>query len=184
MRQTSKCKHLPYLYVGTLRGHYYIYSLKTIESWTKKNSIRTPSWITKPAGQLGACVESCGKVPPKLLPLGPRSHECDDKPTKIERYLNLPKLLMSGQKIGCIINKWQFCAAKLAKSVNYARSTELYSENRVTIMLVTMNYAEDYASSIYRSLIMTQIRFSWALKQDCVLTQFRDWVYWILNEWH
>ena len=60
---------------------------------------------TKPAGQLGACVESCGKIPPKLLPLGPRSHECDDKPTKIERYLNLPKLLMSGQKIGCIINK-------------------------------------------------------------------------------
>ena len=45
----------------------------------KKNSTRTPSWITEPAGQLGACVESYGKVPPKLLPLGPRSHECDDK---------------------------------------------------------------------------------------------------------
>ena len=48
----------------------------------KKNSTRTPSWITEPAGQLGACVESCGKVTPKLLPLRPRSHECDDKQYK------------------------------------------------------------------------------------------------------
>ena len=32
MQQTSKWqKHLPYLYVGTLRVHYYIYSLKTIK---------------------------------------------------------------------------------------------------------------------------------------------------------
>ena len=32
MQQTSKWqKHLPYLYVGTLRVHYYIYSLKTIQ---------------------------------------------------------------------------------------------------------------------------------------------------------
>ena len=31
MQQTSKCKHLPYLYVGILRVHYYIYSLKTIK---------------------------------------------------------------------------------------------------------------------------------------------------------
>ena len=31
MQQTSKWqKHLPYLYAGTLRAHYYIYSLKTI----------------------------------------------------------------------------------------------------------------------------------------------------------
>ena len=87
------------------RALLYLFSENYRKLNKKKNSTRTPSWITKPAGQLGACVESCGKVPPKLLPLGPRSHECDDKPTKIERYLNLPKLLMSGQKIGCIINK-------------------------------------------------------------------------------
>ena len=32
MQQTSKWqKHLPYLYAGTLRVHYYIYSPKTIK---------------------------------------------------------------------------------------------------------------------------------------------------------
>ena len=37
---------------------------KNLNNKKKKNSTRTPSWITEPAGQLGACVESCGKVTP------------------------------------------------------------------------------------------------------------------------
>ena len=61
---------------------------------------------------------------PKSLPLGPRCHECDNKQTKSWFcYLNLPVTLISGQKqFGCMINKWQFCAPKLAKRANYASS--------------------------------------------------------------
>ena len=34
-----------------------------------------------------------------------------------------PRSLISGpKKNGCMINKWQFCSAKLAKSANYASS--------------------------------------------------------------
>ena len=57
MQQTSKWqKHLPYLYVGTLRVHY-LFS-ENYKNLNKKNSTRAPSWITELAGQLGACVES------------------------------------------------------------------------------------------------------------------------------
>ena len=46
MQQTSKWeKHLPYLYVGTLRVHY-LFS-ENYKNLNKKNSTRAPSWITE-----------------------------------------------------------------------------------------------------------------------------------------
>ena len=47
-----------------------------------------------------------------------------------------------------MINKWKFCAAKLAKSADYA-SSAFFSENKWNIMLVMTDYAKTYARTIY-----------------------------------
>ena len=60
---------------------------------------------------------------------------------------------LRSKKIGWMINKWQFCAAKLAESVNYASSA--FSEI-LEIMLVMTNYAKNYASTTYPSLISNE----------------------------
>ena len=49
------------------------------------------------------------------------------------------------------MNKWQFCAAKLAKSANYVSSTFLGGNRK--IMLVMTSYAKNYASTICHSLV-------------------------------
>ena len=50
-----------------------------------------------------------------------------------------------------MINKWQFCAAKLAQSANYAFSAFFWK--CMKIMLVMTNYAKTYASTVYQSLV-------------------------------
>ena len=64
-----------------------------------------------------------------LLPVGPRSHECDYMQTK---------------------NCFRFLAAKLTKSANYA-SSALFQKYR-KIMLVMTNYSKNYACTIYQRL--------------------------------
>ena len=44
-----------------------------------------------------------------------------------------------------MINKWQFCAAKLAKSANYCSSA--FFAKYIKIMLVMTNYAKDYVTT-------------------------------------
>ena len=67
--------------------------------------------------------KSCG-TSSGSLPVGSRSHECDNKRTKNWFcYLNLPVThCLPAKRVSCVINRWQFCAAKLAKSANYANS--------------------------------------------------------------
>ena len=66
MQQTSKWeKHLPYLHVGTLRVYN---SVSENYKNSKKIPVMRKSWVLW--------------KDPKSLPLGPRSHECDNKQTK------------------------------------------------------------------------------------------------------
>ena len=53
------------------------------------------------------------------------------------------------QLLVCMINKWQFCAAKLAKSANYASSALFWKSMKSILVLV--NYAKNYTSTIYQS---------------------------------
>ena len=57
----------------------------------------------------------------------------------IKRYLFVAPIKIK-KKIGCMISKWQFCAAKLAKSANYAGSA--FFGNYMKIMFVKTNHAE------------------------------------------
>ena len=76
--------------------------------------------------------------------------------------LNFPVTLISGQKIGCTINKWHwFWAAKLAKSANFASSA--FFRKSMKSMLVMTNYAKNYASTIYQSLITLMMSVNFVL---------------------
>ena len=110
-----------------------------IHSLINIKSTRTPLWVT----ELCACVESCGKVLGHFLVNPGRMNA-----TISRQHLSRVK------KIGWLMNKWQFCAAKLANSANYVSSTfgEGGGGNR-KIMLVMTSYAKNYATTIYHSLV-------------------------------
>ena len=57
------------------------------------------------------------------------------------------------EKVCCVINKWQFCTAKLAKSANYSSGASFRNIHLMKIMLVMRNYAKNYASTIYQDLL-------------------------------
>ena len=86
---------------------------------------------------------------PRPLPVGPRSHKCDNKqPKKLILLLKFAVTLYLGsKKVGCMINKWQFCATKLARKATYASGA--FFGKYMKILLVKTNYAKNYASTIY-----------------------------------
>ena len=88
----------------------------------KKNQ-HTDAILYNQASQICACVESSGKVQGHFLwDPGPINATISSQKNWF-CYLNLPVTLYLGsKKVGCMINKWQFCASKLAKSANYASS--------------------------------------------------------------
>ena len=107
------------------------------------------------ASQLCACVESCGKVLGHFL-WDPGSMNATISRQPLILFLKVAcntVTYLRSKKIGWMINKWQFCAAKLAESVNYASSA--FSEI-LEIMLVMTNYAKNYASTTYPSLISNE----------------------------
>ena len=57
------------------------------------------------------------------------------------------------EKVCCVINKWQFCTAKLAQSANYSSGAFFRNIHLMKIMLVMRNYAKNYASTIYQDLL-------------------------------
>ena len=54
-------------------------------------------------------------------------------------------LVISSQKVGFMINKWQFWETKLAKRANYASSA--FFRKEMKIMLVMTNYAKNHVCS-------------------------------------
>ena len=77
MQQTNKWQaHLPFLHLEKKFEGCIIQSLKTIKIETKNQ--HTDAIFDNRTSQFCACVESCVKSL-KSLPVGPRSHKCDNK---------------------------------------------------------------------------------------------------------
>ena len=114
---------------------------------TKKNQ-HTDAILYNQASQICACVESCGKVQGHFLwDPGPINATISSQKNWF-CYLNLPVTLYLGsKKVGYMINKWQFCATKLARKANYASGA--FFGKYMKILLVKTNYAKNYASTIY-----------------------------------
>lgn len=78
------------------------------------------------------------------------------KPKKVNLFLTFASDTDRGLK-KLFANKWQVCAAKLAKhGANYASSAFL-GKKKIKIMFVMTNYATNDASNIYQSLILAKI---------------------------
>ena len=95
---------------------------------------------------------TCGESP-ESLPVGPRSHECDNKQTK--KMISLLRFACNtdlGPKtlVACSIND-NFCTAKLYQKVRIMLAV-LFFEKQMKIMLVVTKCAKNYASPIYQSL--------------------------------
>ena len=94
---------------------------------------QTPSWVTELVMQ--------GHL---LLDPGPRNAQMSR-----QKLIFIPNVACNtdlGPKEDCMIIKWQFCAAKLAK---LQISSALFLK---IIMLVMTNCGKNYASIIYQSL--------------------------------
>ena len=63
-----------------------------------------------------------------------------------------------------MINKRQFCAQKLAKSANYASGAFFGKIHALKVMLVMTNYAKNYASKIYQTLVALREGYGYFLE--------------------
>ena len=118
MQQTSKWQtQLPYLHLETLRVHNSF--SQNYKNSNQKNQ-HTDAILCNKASQICACVESCGKVQGHFLwDAGAMNATINSQQLiLLLKFARNPYL--GSKKAGYMINKWQFCAAKLARKANYA----------------------------------------------------------------